>query len=83
MVTYPELQVLLVSQVQKLAVLFVLHGELVAPLILPGIIRHQNPGHHTSKRCCYDDADFGGNIPGRIRTPERQRPDDIPKACVS
>lgn len=77
---YSEFQILSVGQVKELAVFLVLDCELVSPLVLPSVIRHQNGCHQTREGGGDDDADLGWDVLWCIGSPESQWPDDVSKA---
>lgn len=80
--TYPEFQVLFVSHVKELAVLLVFYRQIIASLILPRIIHHENERHHACESSRDNDGDLRGDVLRGVSVSESQGPNDVPDACV-
>lgn len=74
---YTKLQILLVREVEKLAVLLVLNSKTLSASVLVRVICHQKGCHAACKRRSHDDSNLCGDIIGRILAPESQRPDNV------
>lgn len=79
---YTKLQILLVREVEKLAVLLMLNTrhETVSALVLVRVIRHQKGCCAARKGGSHDNSDLCGDIFGRILASESQRANDVPEA---
>lgn len=74
---YTKLQILLVREVEKLAILLVLNSKAFSASVLVRVVCHQKGCRAASKRRSYDDSDLCGNIVWRILAPESQRADNV------
>jgi hypothetical protein len=66
--SYPELEVLPIRQIEELAVLLVrLAGhQAIAALVLPVVVSHEHQRHHNRRGCGGDDGDLGWDVLGRV-----------------
>lgn len=80
--TYPEFQILFVSHVKELAVLLVFYRQIIAPLVLPRIIHHENDRHHAGESSCDNDGNLRGDVLRGVSISESQGPNDVADTCV-
>lgn len=60
--TYPELQILLVSHVEKLAVLLMLYRQIIASPVLPCIIHHEDDRDYAGESSGDNDSNLRGDV---------------------
>lgn len=82
---YPELNILFVGQIVKLAVLLVLRcrGEpLSSPVLIP-VVAHQCQGHETPSTACCQNGNLGRDISRSVVVLKRQGTNNVSDAYLS
>lgn len=80
--TYAEFQILYVSHVKELAVLLMFYRQIIASLVLPRIIHHEDDRHYAGESSGDNDGNLRGNVLRGISVSESQGPNDVPDTYV-